>query len=54
MAGLLQGKLRATQAVKAWNVALEVGTETVLFPADRHSLHFTLLLHFDGSPARSL
>lgn len=54
MAGLLQGKLQAEQEVKASTMALEVGAETVLSSTDRHNPHFTLPLHFDGSPAHSL
>jgi len=54
MSGLPQGRLRAEQEVKAWTIALEVGAETVLLPADRHSPHFSLPLPFDGPPAQSL
>lgn len=62
MTGLLQERLRTEQEVKASTTALEGDTETFRFPADkgtgggedRGSPHFTLPLHFDGSPTCSL
>lgn len=42
------------QEVIAWSTAAETSTGAILFPTDRHSPHFTLTLHFDGSPVCSL